>query len=85
MTIRITTAKENSATTIRVEGRLDLEAVPDLQREAKLASAPVRLDLSGLMSADAEGIKELQALSAKGAELRGASAYIRQLLDATSS
>ncbi len=85
MAIRITTAKENNATTIRVEGRLDLEAVPDLQREVKRAGAPVRLDLSGLMSADAEGIKELQALSAKGAELRGASAYIRQLLDATSS
>jgi len=85
MTIRITTTKENGATTIRVEGRLDAEAAPDLQREVKRAGAPVRLDLSGLMSADAEGIKELQALSAKGAELRGASAYIRQLLDATSS
>ncbi len=85
MTVRITTSKENTATTIRVEGRLDAEAVPDLQREVKRAGAPLRLDLSGLISADAEGIKELRALSAKGAELRGASAYIRQLLDATSS
>ncbi len=85
MTVRITTSKETTATTIRVEGRLNAEAVPDLQREVKRAGAPLRLDLSGLISADAEGIKELQALSAKGAELRGASAYFRQLLDATSS
>ena len=85
MTIRITTAKENRATTIRVEGRLDAEAVPDLQREVKQAGAPQQLDLSGLISADTEGIKELRALSAKGAELRRASAYLRQLLDATSS
>ncbi len=68
-----------------MERRLNAEAVPDLQREVKLASAPLRLDLSGLISADAEGIKELRALSAKGAELQGVSAYIRQLLDATSS
>ena len=85
MTIRITTSKDDKATTIRVEGRLNAEAVPDLQREVQLVSAPLRLDLSGLISADAEGIKKLRALSAKGAELRGASAYIRQLLDATSS
>ena len=85
MTVRITTSKENTATTIRVEGRLNAEAVPDLRREVKLASAPLRLDLSGLISVDAEGIRELRALSAKGAELRGASAYIHQLLDATST
>ncbi len=85
MSIRITTSKDDKATTIRVEGRLNAEAVPDLQREVKLASAPLRLDLSGLISADAEGIKKLRALSAKGAELRGASAYIQRLLDATPS
>ncbi len=85
MTTRITTSKDDKATTIRVEGRFNAEAVADLQREVQLASAPLRLDLSGLISADAEGIEELRALSAKGAELRGVSAHIRQLLDATSS
>lgn len=48
-----------------------------------MAGTPVRLDLSGLKTADAAGIKELRALAAKGAELRGASAYIRELVDAT--
>ena len=85
MTVRITTSKDDKATTIRVEGRLSTEGLPDLQKEVKLASAPLRLDLSGLISADAEGIKQLRALSAKGAELRGASSYIRELLDATST
>ncbi len=80
MIIRIATSEDNETTTIRVEGRLDAEAVPALQTEVEFAGAPLRLDLSGLISADAEGIKELRALSAKGAELRGASAYIRQLL-----
>ncbi len=85
MTIRITTSKDDKATTIWMEGRLNAEAVPDLQREVKLASAPLRLDLSGLISVDAEGLRELQVLSAKGAKLCYASAYICQLLDATSS
>ena len=61
------------------------DGVPDLEREFQLAGAPARLDLSGLISADAEGIREPRALSAKGAELCGASAYIRQLLNDTSS
>ena len=82
MTSRITTSHDDSAWTIRVEGRLDADAVPDLRAQVKLTSGPLWMDLSGLKSADAEGIKELRALSAKGAELRGASAYIRQLLEA---
>ncbi len=85
MSIRITTFADEKTTTIRVEGRLTAEALPDLQSEFQLAGAPVLLDLSGLISADAEGIRELRALSAKGAKLCGASAFIRQLLDAPSS
>ena len=84
MAIRITTSTEEKRTTIRLEGRLSADGVPDLKREFQRAEAPVRLDLSGLMSADAEGIREVRALSARGVDLCGASAYIRQLLEATS-
>ena len=84
MAIRITTSTEEKRTTIRLEGRLSAGEVPDLDREFQRAGAGTRLDLSGLMSADAEGLRELRALAAKGAELRGASAYVRQLLEATS-
>ena len=52
MTIRITTSRDDEVTTIRVGGRLNDEAVPDLQRAVKLASAPLRLDLADLISAD---------------------------------
>ena len=38
------------------------------------------VDLSGLQSADAEGVRALRSLFAKGAKLVGASVYVRQLL-----
>ena len=81
MSFRITTHADGPVTTIRVEGRFGIEAVPELRRESQLAGGSVRLDLSGLISADADGVRELRELSARGAKVCGASAYIRQLLD----
>jgi len=43
------------------------------------------LDLSGLKSADSDGIKELLSLVAKGAELTGASPFIERLLEEAKS
>ncbi len=83
MTLRITTVSGKSKTTIRVEGHLVVEEIENLQKEFQLAAAPAHLDLSGLRSADAEGVRALRSLSAKGAELVGASIYIHQLLDET--
>ena len=82
MSFRITTSPDGKKTTIRVEGHLDARAVPDLQRDVQLAKAPIELELSGMISADAEGIRKLQTLSAQGAKLCGASPYIRVLLAA---
>jgi hypothetical protein len=81
---RLTTRTDGPATTIRVEGRLGIESVPGLRRELESAGDTVQLDLSGLISADADGVRELQELTARGAKLCGASAYIRQLLDEAS-
>ncbi len=83
MTLRITTVSGKNQTTIRVEGPLAVEEIENLQKEFQLAAAPVHLDLSGLRSADAEGVRALRSLSAKGAKLVGASIYIHQLLDET--
>ena len=80
MTVRIMKTIEGGTTTIRVEGRLDTATVPDLQNECRSADPPLRLDLSGLLSADEDGIQALRSLAAQGAELFGASPYIRQLL-----
>ncbi len=85
MSFRITTSISDGEITISLEGRLTAEGVADLRKEFQQAKVPVRIDLSGLISAGPEGIRELRELAAKGAELSGASPYIRQLLDGTHS
>jgi ABC-type transporter Mla MlaB component len=84
VSFRITTLANGDVATIRVEGRLGAEAIPELRGELELAVGAVRLDLSGLKSADADGVRELLELSAKGVKLCEASAYIRQLLEEAS-
>lgn len=80
MSFRITTSANGKGTTIRVEGRLTAESVPELRREVRIAGGAVELDLVGLISADADGVRELLELSARGAKLIGASVYVRQLM-----
>ena len=57
MTLRITTVSRKNKTTIRGEGHLAVEEIENLQKEFQLAAVPVHLDLSGLRSADAEGVQ----------------------------
>jgi hypothetical protein len=72
-------------TTIRVEGQLTSDGVPDVNAACESANPPLRLDLSDLRSADSDGIRALQLLAEAGAELHGASPYIRQLLIQTNT
>jgi hypothetical protein len=72
-------------TTIRVEGQLTSDGVPDVRAACESAKPPLRLDLSDLRSADSDGIRALQLLAEAGAELHGASPYIRQLLIQTNT
>jgi hypothetical protein len=67
-------------TTIRIEGQLTSSSVPYVITACDSANSPLCLDLSGLRSADRDGIQALQSLSEDGAELRGANSYINQLL-----
>ena len=80
MTVRISTEAGETVTIIRIEGLLTSSSVPDVRAACDSANRPLRLDLSGLRSADRDGIRALQSLSDAGAELRGASPYINQLL-----
>ena len=80
MTIRVTTETEETLTTIRLEGQLTSSSVPDVRAACEPVDTPLRLDLSGLRSADRDGIRALRSLLEKGAELRGANPYISQLL-----
>ncbi len=54
--------------------------MPDMRAACESANPPLRLELFGLRSADSDGIRALLSLSEAGAELRGASPYIYQLL-----
>ena len=80
MAIRVETEAGKTMTTIRVEGQLTSDGVPDVRAACESANPPFRLDLSGLQSADSDAIRALQSLSEAGAKLHGASPYINQLL-----
>ncbi len=80
MTIRVSIEAGETATTIRIEGRLTGADLPDVRATCESAKSPLRLDLSGLNSADTDGIRALRSLSETGAKLHGASPYIHQLL-----
>jgi anti-anti-sigma regulatory factor len=81
LTVRITTTTVGKTTTVVVEGRLSPAEVPSLREACRSVGAGLRLDLTGLRMADEAGIGELRRLSEEGAELHGASLFIRQLLD----
>jgi anti-anti-sigma regulatory factor len=81
MTVRILTETEPNATVIRIEGDLRVEVIEELDRVSDEAGGPLVLDLTNLGSADAAGLRALGALMKQGAELRGASPYIRMRLE----
>ena len=80
MAFRVSTEAGDTVTTIRIEGELTSASVPDVRAACGSANPPLRLDLSGLHSADSDGIRALQSLAEAGAELHGANPYINQLL-----
>jgi anti-anti-sigma regulatory factor len=80
MTLRVTVSTDGTTTTVLFEGHLTAADLPDVSAACESANPPLRLDLSGLRSADSDGIRALRSLSEKGAELHGANPYINQLL-----
>ena len=85
MAFRISTASGEDETILRLEGRLRATGVKDLKKAIQEAAGTVLLDLSGLQSADDEGVRALRSFAAKGAKLFGASPYIGELLNETPS
>ena len=65
---------------VTVAGRLEPSCLEELQKLCRSIEGPFTLDLSSLLSADAEGLAVLRELEAQGAELRGVSPFIRLLL-----
>ena len=72
---------EGDVIVFRVAGRLAGEAVTHLTQACESANGSVVLDLSKLMFADDTGVEVIRALQKKGAEISGASSFIRLLID----
>ncbi len=80
MTFRIRRSTNGGVTTIRLEGRLDAAGVAALEVECRVAESPQWLDLSDLQSLDETGVEAIRSIRAEGAEIHGASIYVRRLL-----
>ena len=71
---------------LRLEGRLTREEVSVLRETLHASPDPCpALDLSGLAFVDEAGVAALVDLGRRGCELRGGSAFVRQLLEEVAS
>ena len=80
MTLRIIEEGLSPPATVKLEGRLTGEEVPELRRVCGGMKGRLVVDLCDLQSADREGVRVLRELRARGAGLVGASPYLQLLL-----
>ena len=78
MTLRITPVPSDDHETLRLEGRLRAQEVPELERSVEAGVGA--LDLSDLLSADEEGLAALRRLRDRGVEIRNPSHYLAMRL-----
>ncbi len=84
MAVRIDIESVDSAgdaVVVRVAGRLTGTAVKELTDVCEPIKDNFVLDLSKLMFADDAGVEVIRTLRKKGAEISGASSFIRLLID----
>ena len=81
MNIRIDRETEGTAVVLHVAGRLAGDAVPQLTEVCEPMEDHYVLDLSKLMFADDAGIASIHVLCERGAEIRGASTFIKLLIN----
>jgi len=81
MTVRIAASTEDSRTMVSVAGRLTISEIRELVETCRSIGREFVLDLTDLRAADTEGIEVIRDLVSGGAKLRGASPFIRLLLD----
>jgi anti-anti-sigma regulatory factor len=79
--IRIDIKSEGAETVVRIAGRLSGAAVPLFRKACDPIEGAFVLDLSNLLSADAAGIEVIRKVGETGVEVRGASPFVRLLLD----
>jgi len=81
MTIRIDMESEGAVVILLVAGVLAGSAIKQLTDVCDPVEGHFALDLSRLKLADDAGIQLLRSLREEGAEIRGASTFIKYLLD----
>lgn len=80
MRVRIEARRvENDVTLVTIAGRLAAANVRELHDLCACFEGALVLDLSDLISADAQGVEALRELEDRGAELRNVSPFIRLL------
>ena len=81
--LRITKQIAQGVVTLRLEGRLFDAWIDEVRQSLGLETnlQHVRLDLSGMLHADAAGIQLLKSLRRDGAEIVGANPYFSALLE----
>ena len=77
---RINVEIEGTTRVLCIAGRLDAEAVSELEVSARDAGGQVFLDVTSLDVVGEEGIAALRRLEAGGATLRGVGPYLALLL-----
>jgi anti-anti-sigma regulatory factor len=81
MMLRITPIGPDPLAAVKLDGRLTGDHVTEVQRVCRAVKGRLILDLTDLQFADLQGVSALKELRAHGAEITGASPYIRLLLD----
>jgi len=81
MEIRIDIESEGPDVVLHVAGRLTGTAITQLSAVCEPMESHYVLDLSKLMFADDAGAEVIRALCGRGAEIRGASTFIKLLIN----
>jgi hypothetical protein len=81
MTLRITPIGPDPLVAVKLDGRLTADDLVEVQRACRAVTGRLVLDLTDLQFADRQAVSTLRELRAHGAEIIGASPYIRLLLD----
>ena len=79
--IRVTQRLEGDRLVVFIEGQLTADDLAVLDPLSAMSETACVLDLSGLQSADAAGSRRVRTLASEGMEIRGASPYVRLLLN----
>jgi anti-anti-sigma regulatory factor len=81
MEFRIDITSEGPETVVYIVGRLSGAAGAQLRKACDPIEGAFVLDLSNLMFADDAGIDVIQTIVEEGAEIRGASPFVKLLLN----